>query len=886
VVLSVQDIRYDQMNTAKNKIREKYVELTGNVDLWICDERHFQYEGDVTSAKFENINATYTLDLTATPYEIMDQYDPDQCILRGLPWAVRNTHYTKIPSIKMETFNTPFCNVSPVLKDIYSIEEGFSPQKLFAMQEGNFVHSLELHRIVELCYNTNQSKFKNSMSITNDTSLSDVAKRNGMWVLPIGAGEISADYYIPLLAKTLNSYQTHTVFISSYEISDQCPKYITTGDFIQGLLDDNIGKNVIILTCRKFTTGTDIPSLGHLVMFDKIESLCGFEQLLGRLIRIYKGKDRVKVYSLTPGYNLQIMIGRLAKADGSNGEQILSFLDMISFTDFDVDGSRRDVNSIQILEYTQEWCEKQVKNGKLPDVQLKKVVSSFDINEFAKLELVNSGNKKCTHEVSDSNGSKSKIITRINGNIPTPKEVANLELNIKDTIQSLIGDSRVVCYYTKCYDYRKVFKNEDLIAIYGKEVIDAILKAAKNSREFKKMLNKDFKEKKNAYSSLTERQIYPLLFDNSEFKQRKGLVYTDFALADELVSNISGAKDKSIILVINALNGSIPLALREQYPDSKIICVEIFDYHKQYLKSLGFEVVDYKDLCNIEKDFKMQGKEFHVAIGNPPYQDGTKDGGQNKIYTFICKKLLEILSPDGSITLVTPESLLKNSSRYSIIGEHGLKLVNYNVNKYFNVGVGICSWTIDRTYTGDVKVMYDDVIDYQPQNNAIVKYSKVDKDFVTLYYKLKELTDKPSKRMFCQNNFGKSSVKVKDAVHTNALYKLNKGVPLLTYYTKNTPYFFGELKFSIAMTKMITEEASIVSDLDFDVGYMCIKVNNETEVNNIKSFIFSEYFLEHTRKWKELDGYGFAYALKYLPPFDISKSWTNNEVKEFIEGAV
>ena len=86
------------------------------------------------------------------------------------------------------------------------------------------------------------------------------------------------------------------------------------------------------------------------------------------------------------------------------------------------------------------------------------------------------------------------------------------------------------------------------------------------------------------------------------------------------------------------------------------------------------------------------------------------------------------------------------------------------------------------------------------------------------------------------------------------------------------------------MTKSIDNESIYVGIDDFDVAHLCIDVNNELEVENIKSFIFSEYFKEHSKKWKELDGYGFNYALKYLPPFDKTKFWTNDEVKEFIEG--
>ena len=58
------------------------------------------------------------------------------------------------------------------------------------------------------------------------------------------------------------------------------------------------------------------------------------------------------------------------------------------------------------------------------------------------------------------------------------------------------------------------------------------------------------------------------------------------------------------------------------------------------------------------------------------------------------------------------------------------------------------------------------------------------------------------------------------------------------------------------------------------------------QVDNIKSFLFSEYFITHSEQWKLYNGNGFNDALIYLPPFDKTKSWTNEEVKEFIESFV
>ncbi len=64
------------------------------------------------------------------------------------------------------------------------------------------------------------------------------------------------------------------------------------------------------------------------------------------------------------------------------------------------------------------------------------------------------------------------------------------------------------------------------------------------------------------------------------------------------------------------------------------------------------------------------------------------------------------------------------------------------------------------------------------------------------------------------------------------------------------------------------------------------EVQSKSEVSNIKSFILSDYFIEHSINWKTVDGYGYNYALKYLPPFDTTKQWDNDSVKHFIEGFV
>lgn len=285
----------------------------------------------------------------------------------------------------------------------------------------------------------------------------------------------------------------------------------------------------------------------------------------------------------------------------------------------------------------------------------------------------------------------------------------------------------------------------------------------------------------------------------------------------------------------------------------------------------------------IELDNSMK---FDVIVGNPPYQDGNKDGGQNKIYNQFAKKSLDLLKQNGTMAFVTPTSVLKESKRFSLVGMDNLKIVDFRANNYFDVGIGICWWLVDKNYFGDVTVYNNAGISQHPNTDVIYDYSIVDEGFSKLYEALKKTTDTPDKRMFAQNNFGPALSKVKTKEHIHSLHKLEDKKIKLTYWSSRMPYYNTGKKLSIGMTKSLTDDACYVGKENFDPGYMTIEVKNNAEIANIKSFIFSEYFVEHCNKWKSLDGYGYNYGLKYLPPFDKTKEWTNEEVKLFIESHV
>lgn len=294
-----------------------------------------------------------------------------------------------------------------------------------------------------------------------------------------------------------------------------------------------------------------------------------------------------------------------------------------------------------------------------------------------------------------------------------------------------------------------------------------------------------------------------------------------------------------------------------------------------------YEVADF-----LTKNFN--GVKFDVIIGNPPYQDGKKVGGQNKIYNQFSKKAISLLKTDGKIAFITPSSVLRESKRFSLIDVTGLKLVNFNANNYFTtVGVNICSWIIDKSYKGNVKVISQQGENIVPPNTSIYNPSEFDLEFINIYESLKRVAKTPKDRMFKQNPVDASisgRSKTLTATHTYPVYKIGANGDELVQYNKPIPKLYGKLKFVISTTKAFRDSSCVVSANDFDVNHLFIDVNNQTEVDNIKSFLFSEYFVNHSFNFKRLDGYGFNNSLTYLPPFDKTKNWTNIEVKSFIEG--
>jgi hypothetical protein len=663
VVLTVQDLRYGEddtttVDTDTKKLRDKYHALSGEVNLWIRDERHAQYGGEVTSQRLANMTAEYELDLTATPYNVLDKYNWDQIVSRTLLWGLKYAVHTKLPVIRIDAVSTPLSNVSPKIASMYSEEEGFDPRKLVVRNNGNFVFESEWQDIRDSMYHSPLSKKKNPLSIANDTELSVVAKNCGLWVLPEGQDGDGAADYIPDLAALLNT-NSKTYFTDSYTLEKQCPKNTTIGNFIEDLVREH--GRIVILTCGKFLTGTDIPCLGHIVLMAKMNNIANFEQLLGRMIREYPGKDEVKMYCFAPGMEIGLVMGKMAKINSKlSGGTEYEILECIPLTEYTTDGPCK-ISPKTILAEVQEFFKRLSKN-RLPSARLETAMAKVD---SVLLEKIPNGKfKKSAPKagVTEDNGSKVKNKLDVDPKTgkPRTKEELNKIANAVNAIQTVMVEAKWIAYSINDYTYSVVLSNSVLAKMFPEE-IDAIIEIVENDTDIKDMVIENLNDKQLAYKGLAPIEVYDDIFLNNDYKRDIGLVYVPFQLAKQFVDNLPKRKynkEGITILVANALNGTIPLMMRERFPLARIICGEEFEYFRDHLERLGFETFKWEEI----------NMEFDVIVGNPPYQKPKSDSrmgsrGASELWAEFVNKGLSILKDNGHFAFIHPNAWRKPEDR-------------------------------------------------------------------------------------------------------------------------------------------------------------------------------------------------------------------------------
>jgi len=725
ITMTNQDLTYAD-------IEERYPQLEGNLDLKIVDEGHTHAVGEKTSQRLTSLEEVPTITLTATPHKIIDNY-PEECIIdRSLIWALENREHTKIPQVLIQGISTDFSKVNPALGSLYTIEEGYNPTKLRDMKNGRLTHLSEWFNTDCLFYRDPRSKEKNQLSIVNDTDLSN--SDVGMWVLPDGTAEYPAEVYIEKLAEELNKEQSSRIYISSYTIDKERVNGQGVSEYLKIKYGDgeDINKRITILTCGKYIFGTDIPELGHLVLFCKMSQPDSLEQLLGRLTRPYKDKDRVKLYSLCPDTEVKLTYGQMihnsSRLSGAKEVDVKKF-DVIPVNGYDLEGKVKRFSAEEILFDLQGHWQSITRN-KVPASAFARSFAKFN-KEFwdgLKLDGYKAGKGSTTYgfgrkdkgcRLTEDNGSK--VSERIGDKEEQSSERrSSKEERFESLIQDVMIDANWYSFTTKNYNLIDVLKSDKIREIYPQH-IDNVLNAVDINEYLLDALQRHLKDKKRAYQGLDLVEIYDKIFVNAKNKQDIGLVHTPYELAQDLVKGLDklyneGKKD---FLVLNALGGSIPLALKMRYPDSNIVCAEYHSFFKDHLKSLGFKVVD------IQQDKRTltlsETMKFNVVITNPPFnnpKNKSKKGknGNNILYIPFIKLGKSVLKSGGIMKYINPPSALTKSTVLNqpsptlsdLMRDGSVENIDFTTKSYFPlIGSPICSWTyVDGKKQGKVTIKH------------------------------------------------------------------------------------------------------------------------------------------------------------------------------------
>jgi len=363
LLASIQGVRsksqgLDEKSFSHEKFKriKKYFDVCA---LWIRDEKWTEYGGPKTAKLVKQLEEKIMiLDLAATTSKIRDDYDAEAIVDRSLFWAMQNRKLTQVPNFKIDGIYYPGLTVIDKLSDVFTEEENWNPRTLFVDNDSHtdFANRSIVETLPDYFYRENALAKKMGISIVDDKQLPDISKRVGLWVLPQGTSDWPAEMYLPKLSQIYNTRYKDTLFISAYELEKKVADYETTNDCIKDLL--NTHERIVILTHRKYTVGSSIDHIGHIVLFDNIGSDDLFEQLLGRLLRLIKEqgnniKTMVKIKAMVPNLQLKSTLAKMVVEHSDKTEsniQAKEFFDQLGLTAYDISGKPVDVKGSDVMD--------------------------------------------------------------------------------------------------------------------------------------------------------------------------------------------------------------------------------------------------------------------------------------------------------------------------------------------------------------------------------------------------------------------------------------------------------------------------------------------------------------------------------------------------------
>lgn len=740
LALTVQDLRYQDDSDAEVKeLREKYEDLlTAELDYYVRDEVQTNYGGPVTSQALSEIaKKTRLVDTSASLNRLVDLYNSSAILDRGIFWALQWEEERGTPHIHIETLTgLDFASLDSSITDVYNEEDGWSPAKMTeVLPNGQLKSLMAIDYILSLQYINIDDKEMNPLSIINDTDLPYESRRVGLHVFPEGVKGTTAQVYLIKLADSLNSMikwnKGKAIFVTPYDYQ----KHIRNSnrshykEVIEDLLEEF--EHVIILTHQKWTVGSNIPPMAHVVEWNGIKDPYNHEQLFpGRCYRLMPWKSDIKVYCLAPGISIELSVAHLATVSAKlrvTNPNPKDLLKNISFSHY-VKGAgviKRSFEDV-FAKYNDTLLERAKSAPPLAKIAACLVANDLASLQSADIDTNNELNKGGKTGLTDPNGAKTFQWQDTNGKGKSkgkPKTLSPVELAKK--INSVMMEVPAFAVLNKLFIIEDAINHWAIEKMFGKKNVELLLGLVKYNPTLRNVMQGWLTDIHQAYQALPFEELHDYIFKNTKKKKEAGLVFISNNSAKKLVEmfvkTFKVPKSYNGTMVVeNALSGSWPFYLQKHFKNATILCCETHDYYKEHLNSMGFNVIDK---LNIENLNLM--KQIKYWMLNPPYQkdaEGQNDEA-NKQGSFWFGFVKEVLtSPastaDAKILVVSPKSVFgaggfgSASYKVSQIREHAefVKVWPDLSSSFPGIGIEICGYALDKEKT-DTTVQVDGYTD-------------------------------------------------------------------------------------------------------------------------------------------------------------------------------
>lgn len=313
------------------------------------------------------------------------------------------------------------------------------------------------------------------------------------------------------------------------------------------------------------------------------------------------------------------------------------------------------------------------------------------------------------------------------------------------------------------------------------------------------------------------------------------------------------------ILVVNALNGSLPLVLRKRYPSATITCAEAFPFFRAHLAKLGFEVTDWDTIGDMK---------FDLVIGNPPYQN-THGAKRWPIWHDFVVKSIELSSQH--VVLVTPSSWIGAGS-YPAKDEiwNHLQTCNLDVQKYFDVGSTFSWFQLDVTTHSDSFELISDGKSYTIPKTLNWLPAKIDLCSLSINSKVFNKPCFEFRRGEChtsqKHKFGDTGWRV---FHTHAQ----------ELFYVDEPANYKKTKVAFTLSGDTKPKIGSLFGMSQATAYAVIDKNHKKTAQSVFGGKLFQWILQNNKwsGWNSLD------VIKQLPHVDLDRSWTDQQLYQLFD---